>query len=90
MEETILKQLRGKSVILVTHGLQYLKYSDYIYVLDKGKIAFEGKFKDVQNSELYIKFLELDEVIYYLMIFIFSLEENLQKRSQRKKKSQNK
>lgn len=64
MEETILKQLKGKTVILATHGLQYLKYSDYIYVLDEGEIKVEGDFDAVKSSELYEKFLELDEVIY--------------------------
>lgn len=62
MENTILGVLKGKSVILVTHGLQYLKYSDYIYVMEKGEICLEGKFDDVKESELYLKFLELDEV----------------------------
>lgn len=62
MEETILKQLKGKTVLLVTHGLQYLKYSDYIYVMDEGKMILQGKFEDVQSSELYKKFEQLDEV----------------------------
>jgi ABC-type bacteriocin/lantibiotic exporter with double-glycine peptidase domain len=61
-EETILKQLKGKTIILVTHGLQYLKYSQYIYVMDEGKIPLQGTFDEVQNTELYLKFLELDEV----------------------------
>ena len=47
MEETILRQLKGKTVLLVTHGLQYLKYSDYIYVMDEGKMILQGKFQDV-------------------------------------------
>lgn len=62
MEETILGVLKGKTIILVTHGLQYLKYSDKIYVMDKGKIMIDGQFDDIQESELYLKFLELDEV----------------------------
>jgi ATP-binding cassette subfamily C (CFTR/MRP) protein 1 len=60
-EETIMKQLKGKTVILVTHGLQYLKYSDYIYVMEKGEVALEGGFEEVSGTELYLKFLELDE-----------------------------
>jgi ABC-type transport system involved in cytochrome bd biosynthesis fused ATPase/permease subunit len=61
-EETILKKLKDKTIIMVTHGLQYLKYSDYIYVMDEGEMLLEGSFDDVQSSELYQKFLELDEV----------------------------
>lgn len=62
MEETILGQLKGKSVVMVTHGLQYLKYTDYIYVMDEGKIKLEGDFSKIKETELYTKFLELDEV----------------------------
>lgn len=67
-EETILKQLKGKTVVLVTHGLQYLKYSDYVYVFDDREIALKGKFEEVQNTELYQKFLELDDVKYFHVI----------------------
>lgn len=62
MEETILGQLKGKSIIMITHGLQYLKYTDYIYVMDHGKIILEGDFESIKETELYQKFLELDEV----------------------------
>ena len=51
---------------MVTHGLQYLKSADYIYVMDEGEMLLEGKFNDIQNSELYQKFLELDEVSHFL------------------------
>ena len=61
-EETIIKQLKSKTVVLVTHGLQYLKYADYIYVIDKGAILTEGSFEEIRESELYTKFLELEEV----------------------------
>lgn len=66
MEETILKKLKGKSIILVTHGLQYLKYSDKIYVMDAGRIKLEGTFDEIKSTELYTKFLELDEVSFPL------------------------
>ena len=61
-EETIIKQLKSKTVVLVTHGLQYLKYADYIYLIDQGVVTKEGSFKDIRESELYTKFLELEEV----------------------------
>ena len=62
-EETILKQLKDKTVILVTHGLQYLKHADYIYVMDEGAVKQEGTFEEVKNTELYHKFQELEMVI---------------------------
>ena len=61
-QQTIMQQLKGKTVILVTHGLQYLKYSDYIYVMDQGEIAEQGDFQQIQSTELYQKFLKLEDV----------------------------
>ena len=61
-EETILKQLKDKTVILVTHGLQYLKHADYVYVMDQGSIQREGSFEEVQETELYQKFKEIEKV----------------------------
>ena len=65
-EETILKQLKDKTVILVTHGLQYLKHADYIYVMEDGAIQQEGSFDEVKDTELYHKFQELEKVIYII------------------------
>jgi ABC-type transport system involved in cytochrome bd biosynthesis fused ATPase/permease subunit len=61
-EETILKLLKGKTVVMVTHSLQYLKYSDHVYVMDEGKIALNGSFEQISGNSLYQKFLELTEV----------------------------
>ena len=61
-EETIIKQLRTKTVVLVTHGLQYLKSADYIYVVDGGQIVEEGSFEKIKDTELYKKFMELEDV----------------------------
>lgn len=44
MRETILNLLKGKTVLLVTHALSYLKYADYIYQLDSGVIVEQGSF----------------------------------------------
>ena len=61
-KKTLMKQLKGKTVILVTHSLQNLKKADYIYVMDQGEIAEEGTFEEIKDTELYQKFMELDEV----------------------------
>lgn len=37
--------------ILVTHALSYMKYMDYIYMLDKGSVVLEGSYEDLKNSE---------------------------------------
>ena len=51
--ETIIEQLKSKTVVLVTNGLQYLQYADYIYLVDQGEIQSKGTFEDIRNTELY-------------------------------------
>lgn len=41
-EECVVKYLRGKTRILVTHQLQYLRNVDRIIVLKDGEIETEG------------------------------------------------
>ncbi|XP_062845964.1 ATP-binding cassette sub-family C member 12 [Trichomycterus rosablanca] len=41
-EQCIKKELRGKTVILVTHQLQYLEFCDEILLLENGKIKEAG------------------------------------------------
>ncbi|XP_077376249.1 ATP-binding cassette sub-family C member 12 isoform X2 [Festucalex cinctus] len=41
-EECIKRQLRGKSIILVTHQLQYLEFCDDILVLENGEVQESG------------------------------------------------
>ncbi|KAL3283448.1 hypothetical protein HHI36_006593 [Cryptolaemus montrouzieri] len=51
-DECILGYLRGKTRILVTHQLQYLKSADIIIVLNKGVIEAQGTFKELSQSDL--------------------------------------
>ncbi|XP_018322221.1 probable multidrug resistance-associated protein lethal(2)03659 [Agrilus planipennis] len=53
-EECILKYLKHKTRILVTHQLQYLKRADQIVVLDNlGQIEACGTFDELSKSSLY-------------------------------------
>ena len=47
MKETILDRLKGKTVIVVTHALNYLQYFDQIYYMEDGQIALEGSYQQV-------------------------------------------
>ncbi len=38
MEETILKYLKNKTVIMPTHAIKFLDKADNIIVMEKGKI----------------------------------------------------
>ncbi|XP_045472555.1 ATP-binding cassette sub-family C member 4-like [Harmonia axyridis] len=51
-DKCILEHLRGKTRILVTHQLQYLKRADIIIVLNKGCIEAQGTFDELSRSDL--------------------------------------
>ncbi|XP_063053419.1 ATP-binding cassette sub-family C member 8 [Engraulis encrasicolus] len=53
MQEGILKLLREekRTVVMVTHRLQYLPHADWIIAMKDGSIQTEGTLKDIQNSE---------------------------------------
>ena len=59
MEEGICQHFKKKTRIVTTHAIHYLKYADYVYVIDKGKIIMEGNYENIKESEL---FQELKEV----------------------------
>ncbi|GJE88588.1 ABC transporter C family protein [Phanerochaete sordida] len=50
---------RGKTVILVTHALHFLSQCDYIYTIDNGTIAAQGKYNDlVENDVTFAKLMK--------------------------------
>uniref|UniRef100_A0A3B5KW76 ATP-binding cassette, sub-family C (CFTR/MRP), member 8 n=1 Tax=Xiphophorus couchianus TaxID=32473 RepID=A0A3B5KW76_9TELE len=53
MQDGILNLLREekRTVVLVTHKLQYLPHADWIIAMKDGTIQTEGTLKDIQNSE---------------------------------------
>ncbi|XP_077424342.1 ATP-binding cassette sub-family C member 8 isoform X4 [Vanacampus margaritifer] len=53
MQDGILKLLREekRTVVLVTHKLQYLLQADWIIAMKDGSIQTEGTLKDIQKSE---------------------------------------
>ncbi|XP_077085064.1 ATP-binding cassette sub-family C member 12 isoform X2 [Siphateles boraxobius] len=50
-EECIKKELKGKSVILVTHQLQYLEFCDEVLLLDNGEIKEAGTHSDLMKAK---------------------------------------
>ncbi|XP_018415515.1 PREDICTED: ATP-binding cassette sub-family C member 9 [Nanorana parkeri] len=53
MQEGILKFLRDdkRTVVLVTHKLQYLPHADWIIAMKEGFVLREGTLKDIQNND---------------------------------------
>jgi len=47
---------------MVTHALNFLKYADYIYELDQGKVLAEGSFDKMKSREMYVRSKELRAV----------------------------
>ncbi|KAB1274342.1 Multidrug resistance-associated protein 9 [Camelus dromedarius] len=57
-EECIKKALRGKTVVLVTHQLQYLEFCDQIILLEDGKICEKGTHSElIQNQGQYAQLI---------------------------------
>ena len=52
MHNCIIKYLKGKTRIIVTHALQYLKYMDRIFYIQNGKISWVGKFEEIEESNI--------------------------------------
>ena len=58
----IKEYLRHKTVILVTHQLQYLKDVDHIIIIDNGYVQAQGTFRELQSSGLnFAKLLTSDQ-----------------------------
>ncbi|KAK9542217.1 hypothetical protein VZT92_000096 [Zoarces viviparus] len=49
-EECIKKELRGKSIILITHQLQYLEFCDDIMLLDDGEVQEAGTHQHLMTA----------------------------------------
>jgi ATP-binding cassette subfamily C (CFTR/MRP) protein 4 len=50
--ECILKELKDKIVILVTHQLQYLSHADKILIMEEGKITHTGTYQSIKEQGL--------------------------------------
>ena len=53
MKNCIVKYLQGKTRIVVTHALSYLKYMDRIIYMKSGRIEWVGSYNEVQNQPFY-------------------------------------
>ncbi|KAJ8374071.1 hypothetical protein SKAU_G00046510 [Synaphobranchus kaupii] len=54
MQEGILKFLQDdkRTVVLVTHKLQYLIHADWIIAMKEGSVLRDGTLKDIQNNDV--------------------------------------
>ncbi len=56
MNNCILGYLKRKTRILITHALQYISTADKILYIEKGKIAWEGKYNELIKQQFYSEF----------------------------------
>ncbi|CAD8187873.1 unnamed protein product [Paramecium pentaurelia] len=58
MKECFLKHLSSKTRVLSTNALNFCQYTDYIYLIQNGKIIDEGNFGKISQST---KFQEIEQ-----------------------------
>jgi ABC-type multidrug transport system fused ATPase/permease subunit len=68
MKYGLCKELKHKTRIVVTNAIQHLKYAATIFVMDKGRIVFEGTFEEVQENDIYKELKKTTEVKFLLML----------------------
>lgn len=54
IEEALIKKLKGKTRIIITHSVQYLKYADTIIYLENGLILSKGDFESFKQTQQYL------------------------------------
>ena len=59
MNNLILKELAGKTRILVTHSVDYLELFDKIILLRKGKVIEVGPYSKIKDNEFLKKLGEI-------------------------------
>ena len=57
----VIEYLNGKTIVFVTHALQFLFKFDKIVLMKEGKIEFFGKKKEFEKEEFYKNFEKLSE-----------------------------
>ena len=58
MNNCILNYLKGKTIVLTTHALQYASFADKIYYMKNGEISWEGNYQELIKQKFYSQFAE--------------------------------
>ena len=51
--KVILEYLNGKTILIITHALQFIPKMDYVIHMEEGKIDYFGKATDAENKEFF-------------------------------------
>ena len=52
-EKVIKEYLKGKTILLITHALQFIPMMDYVIHMKNGKINYYGRAKDILNQPFF-------------------------------------
>ena len=51
MEETVHGYLKGKTTIIATHAIPFMKYFDEIWMMHEGKLIHKGTYEEIVKTE---------------------------------------
>ena len=61
-EKVMKDYLKGKTILLITHSLQFIPMMDYVIHMKKGKINYYGRAKDIINQPFFhMHYIQDDE-----------------------------
>lgn len=61
MQHTITNELKGKTRIIVTHALHFLKYADKIFYVEDGRIIFRGSYNMLKKETFFQQYMKNHE-----------------------------
>ena len=74
--KTIKEYLNGKTILLITHALQYIPMMDYIIKMNDGKIVYYGNVKDAEKQSFYKDFVSSNQKKNIEEAIINNIKEN--------------
>ena len=83
-DNVIKKYLKGKTILVITHALQYLPMMDYVIKMNEGKIEYYGNAKDAEKQNFYEEFVKSNQS----QNFIESINNHMKSKKNKKKNSE--
>ena len=60
-EKTIKEYLKGKTILVITHFLQYIPKMDYVIKMNEGEIVYYGNVQDTEKQNFYKDFVSSNQ-----------------------------
>ena len=85
-DNVIKKYLKGKTILVITHALQYIPMMDYVIKMNEGKIEYYGNVEDAEKQKFYEEFVNANQS----QNFIESINNHVVNNKKNKYKNKNK